>query len=108
MGVSIEVAKDLTWSDFLLQSHRYEEDRKFKMLLTREISYQVYCGQFTMSKNRPKSKKQFWPVGRTKKGPTATQVEAFRIATENFRKTAKKNKEKAKKQVDARNRRPKS
>lgn len=74
----IEDVKDMTWAEFQLRSFQYWEDQKREMMLFREVAYVGYCNLFGFSKQRPKSKEQFWPIGEGKKTVSNEALEALR------------------------------
>lgn len=52
----------MTWAEFQLRSFGYWEERKFKMQMIREISYEVHGLNYLMSKKKRPNKKQFWNI----------------------------------------------
>lgn len=87
----IEEVKDMTWAEFQLRSFQYWEDRKRENMLFREVAYWSYCSMFSMSKERPKPKKVFWPIdGEVDKNMVDRAAMALRKAREEYLKNKKK------------------
>jgi len=85
----LEEVKDMTWADFQLRSFQYWEDRKREELLFREVAYMGYCGLFAWSKERPKSKDVFWPIGEKKKGVSRQAMEHFKRIRQEYKESKK-------------------
>ena len=57
----------MSWAEFVLRSIGFREEREFKMLMTREISYESNAIRYAFGKSKQPSKEKFWPIGKKKK-----------------------------------------
>lgn len=75
LGVSMEEALDMSWSEFQLRLFGFNENQKWEIQLTREVAYQVHCLNYLMSKQKPPRKEKFWPIDK-KKSVMSPEVQA--------------------------------
>ena len=72
----------MSWAEYQIRAIGYKRklknDQEFQMLLSREISYEVYKLGFMMSKKQPKDKKTFWPIGEKKVKIGKEVIELFK------------------------------
>lgn len=57
----------MSWAEFVLRSIGFREQREFEMMMTREVSYELYKNGFVFAKGKPVKKDKFWPIGKKKK-----------------------------------------
>lgn len=65
-GVSLKQAREMSLSEFQLRLSGFQSKQKWDMLMTREVSYQIYCLNFMLSKQKPWRKEKFWPIDKKK------------------------------------------
>lgn len=88
---TLQEAYDMSWAEFVIRSIGFKEQREYEMKMTREVAYQIYLGNHSFSKNKPKSKEKFWSIGEQKKPKiNKVQEEAFRKAHKKYLSEVKK------------------
>lgn len=53
----------MTWAEFRIRSFAFRRQREWDMMMTREIAYEVFTLKFMFGKQKPPTKKRYWPIG---------------------------------------------
>lgn len=53
----------MTWAEFCIRSFAFRRKREWDMMMTREVAYEVFTLKFMFGKNKPPTKKRYWPIG---------------------------------------------
>ena len=77
----------MTWAEFTLRSFGFKEKVEREMLLTREVSYEVYKLGFLFGKKKPFTKNKFWKIGGGKDVEVSqAAIDRFKAAKEEYKK----------------------
>lgn len=74
LGCSLKEAYKMSWAEFLIRLHAFNRLREHEYKMVRIIAYQSYCSQFMFSKERPKTMRQWWPIGDETKSRVSEQA----------------------------------